>query len=406
MMRHASRGGFTLIELLVVILIIGILIALLLPAVQAAREAARMAGCRSNMHQLGIALHAFHDVHKQFPPAITGTGPGQPWGSVTNYANGYRKNWVIRLLPFMEWAALHDSVDWKRVPTVEGGLTAYDPAAGGVIFGQFTAAEIPGLLCPSDRNNSTKWRVSRSGNQFGGPPPESAIQTYGRLNYGANSCLMPPFNYGPVNHGGGYNNPCGGWNQEAWAFDVPTSWMTRGVMGFSTAVKMRQVTDGLAKTVAVWEIRAGVNSSDFRGRWADGRPAASSVWFHIWGGPNPCAASDDHAGEAGAVHQAVSSDPVLASTILKAECMNIFSSGSGPVTGFPRSLHTGGVNGLFCDGSVRFVSDFVECCHGNIVPSGYPYGDWHTGDPARLATWERINASGDGLPFEETDLTP
>src|SRR5688572_16070808 len=62
-----ARRGFTLIELLVVIAIIAILIALLLPAVQQAREAARRTQCRNNLHNIGLALHNYHDSHRSFP---------------------------------------------------------------------------------------------------------------------------------------------------------------------------------------------------------------------------------------------------------------------------------------------------------------------------------------------------
>src|SRR3984957_1897256 len=64
------KSGFTLIELLVVIAIIAVLISLLLPAVQAAREAARRTQCRSNLKQIALAEHNYHDINGQLTPAL------------------------------------------------------------------------------------------------------------------------------------------------------------------------------------------------------------------------------------------------------------------------------------------------------------------------------------------------
>jgi prepilin-type N-terminal cleavage/methylation domain-containing protein/prepilin-type processing-associated H-X9-DG protein len=61
------RRGFTLIETVIVIVVMGILVALLLPAVQAAREAARCTQCRSNLHQIGLAVQSYYEVfHGRF----------------------------------------------------------------------------------------------------------------------------------------------------------------------------------------------------------------------------------------------------------------------------------------------------------------------------------------------------
>lgn len=60
--------GFTLIELLVVVAIVAILAALLLPALNRSKEAARSTRCKSNLRQLGFALHLYvQDNQDRYP---------------------------------------------------------------------------------------------------------------------------------------------------------------------------------------------------------------------------------------------------------------------------------------------------------------------------------------------------
>src|ERR1700759_2903628 len=112
MKLRRAAFGFTLVELLVVIAIIGILVALLLPAIQAARESARRAQCTANIKNVALALHNYHDAHKELPATawlrpLTATGASSDNVLVDNRLFW---NWMIRILPFIEEASLADQL--------------------------------------------------------------------------------------------------------------------------------------------------------------------------------------------------------------------------------------------------------------------------------------------------------
>ena len=107
MRERAARGGFTLIELLVVIGIIAILLVLLLPAVQQVREAARRIECRNHLRQFGIALHAYHDMHRTLPPGDMAQGDPPDFPLRTGWG------WGTFILPQLEQSPLHSQIDFN-----------------------------------------------------------------------------------------------------------------------------------------------------------------------------------------------------------------------------------------------------------------------------------------------------
>lgn len=98
MRKRRALPGFTLIELLVVIAIIGILVALMLPAIQSAREAARRMQCSSNLKQLGVAMHNYHDTLGGLPPGFMAKD------HLGNIKGGWA--WGVFLMPFIEQSPL------------------------------------------------------------------------------------------------------------------------------------------------------------------------------------------------------------------------------------------------------------------------------------------------------------
>jgi prepilin-type N-terminal cleavage/methylation domain-containing protein/prepilin-type processing-associated H-X9-DG protein len=313
---RTRRDGFTLIELLVVIAIIAILIGLLVPAVQKVREAAARIQCVNNLKQIGLAMHAYHDVYKQFPA-------GSVYKKVGNNFN-YYDTWAISILPYIEQGNLYKLWD----PTVPNAI----PDAASPRMATLRQSHVPVYECPSD---PLDFAPATPASGPGGTGGLNGIPLYMPGSYRG----VAGADWGGQDWGKDQDGPNENWDD---ATQVP--WLmqkqpqSRGILhpavaGLTTAERIASIRDGTSNTLMVGEYSTTTVTN------------RRTFWAYAYTSYN---LSDVTYGQ---------SRTLLADFNL---CQNTAPGGSNQCKRAWASLHTGVINFVFCDGSVRSIPSTID----------------------------------------------
>jgi len=310
--RRALRG-FTLIELLVVIAIIAILIALLLPAVQQAREAARRSSCKNNLKQIGLAMHNYHDVFGNFP-----------YGHQQELYSGQTKRrdcWFQRILPYIDQAPRYQVYEaYPSVNTYEGEYIHR-------ITNRNIVGPIEAMQCPSDPNSPG----------VGGNGGTIAFQSNYAVAAGVGSAITinPTTFLITVTNMNTANTTAG-----------------NGLFYLNSSTGIQDCKDGSSNTLLASE---GIIRKNGVGGWG-------GLGGHWGGAPHGAFGFSTAEPPNTSVPDRVYSckETLVPGAPNGAPCENGAANGLPGRYNFARSYHTGGVQAVLADGSVRFFSDNIN----------------------------------------------
>ncbi|MEZ6148700.1 MAG: DUF1559 domain-containing protein [Pirellulaceae bacterium] len=376
------RRGFTLVELLVVIAIIGILVGLLLPAVQAAREAARRMQCSNNLKQMGLAVLNYESTYKKFPNKNGGTKNYCGSCPERNGANYERLSIFVPLLPFIEQTPLYDriqagnemSVGAVTVMIAPGGPAGWFPKVDGSASYFPWAQVIPAYQCPSDipiplsaGGHGTNSYAVNLGDQIlaingfqslrgpfaGNGSNKSHYKSIGSITDGTSNTLA--FSERVAHNANNLNND---------VFIVSDG--SQLINRYEAQQLNIQTSPSSCLATAIGNRYApGLNlKARFSVLWTDGQ--AERIAFNTVLGPNKPACFGDGS----------------------------MTADSGTVVLPASSMHTGGVNASFCDGSIHFISNSIDTGNTSAI-NATPAAPRPSG-PSLYGVWGSLGTSDGG----------
>jgi prepilin-type N-terminal cleavage/methylation domain-containing protein/prepilin-type processing-associated H-X9-DG protein len=352
------RAGFTLIELLVVIAIIAVLIGLLLPAVQKVRDAAARMKCSNNLKQVGLAIHNYHDTMNFMPTA--GSADGKPLSGGPFPNSGEGTNWMVHILPYIEQGNIYNKLTW----TGDSGWTNVpsSPTSSAVNNVNLVGGVVIQIYrCPSD----PKAPLLANGSNVGGGSPQVMRPSYVAIAGAVDR----------LDQAGLFRESR--MTVNGWAPDFGlTAWGGVIVPGFSRVKLTGSITDGTSNTMMVSEQGARFYWQDTVGgpttAAGDGEIGNGGTCNGLIRGHDGCQRDElgnlrpmcDWADNRAQHFTTVRYRPNQKTWLRTAANTGVFSAAhSWKCEGANVPLaseHSGGVNVLAADGSVRFLRDSID----------------------------------------------
>ncbi|OYP29413.1 DUF1559 domain-containing protein [Rhodopirellula sp. MGV] len=332
------RKAFTLVELLVAVAIIGVLVGLLTPAVQASREAARRMSCGNNLRQIGLATMNYHSAFRQFPagyvshPTTNGAAPPNVRIDPLTWDASPGWGWQAAILPFVESNAIFEALQMDEPIWSEHNRRT-------------VAATLPWTLCPSATGGDDAfWVRDATGNnlEIDGQPLQLGRSHY-VASHGQESCWGE---CGSAATGEVFSNIYTGATKIV-AINGDAKQVADGPFFRNSRTRFRDILDGTSNTLFFGEHSSALSEKT----WVGVVPGAYT---------HPQFSSPENGPDAAATLTLVHSGP---------------SGGELDITGTPiihpvnfptyhvgqmYSQHPGGGYVVMGDGSVQFVTEFVD----------------------------------------------